>query len=243
MKHRVRLVELISKTVVAATAALICGAQPAIAQNSVPGGSARPVFHDDFERDMPTRWDFTDPSAWRITTLESGKNKALELFRASKYEPSVRSPLNIALARDLDLADLVMDVKVRSTTRDYGHRDLCFFFGHQDPSHFYYVHLGKAADEHANSIFLVDGKPRISIAESRTKGTPWTDGWHHVRLVRKVKDGLIQVFFDDMDHPAMTAHDRTFDHGRIGLGSFDDTGMFDDIEVRGEAHKTAAGSR
>ena len=39
-----------------------------------------------------------------------------------------------------------------------------------------------------------------------------------------VKDGLIQVFFDDMDHPAMTAHDRTFAHGRIGVGSFDDTG-------------------
>ena len=192
---------------------------------------------------MPTGWDFTDPSAWRITTLESGKNKVLEQFRASKYEPSVRSPFNIALARNLDLADFVMDVKVRSTTRDYGHRDLCLFFGHQDPSHFYYVHLGKAADEHANSIFLVNGKPRVSIAESRTKGTPWTDGWHHVRLVRNVKDGLIQVFFDDMDHPAMTAHDRTFDHGRIGVGSFDDTGMFDDLEVRGEAHKTATGSR
>ena len=59
--------------------------------------------------------------------------------------------------------------------------------------------------------------PRVSIAETRTKGTPWTDGWHHVRLVRNVKDGLIQVFFDDMNQPAMTAHDRTFDHGRIGV--------------------------
>ena len=77
----------------------------------------------------------------------------------------------------------------------------------------------------------MNGKPRVSIAESRTTGTPWTDGWHHVRLVRHVKDGLIQVFFDDMEHPAMTAHDRTFGHGRIGVGSFDDTGMFDDVEV------------
>ena len=66
----------------------------------------------------------------------------------------------------------VLDVKVRSTTRDYGHRDLCLFFGHQDPSHFYYVHLGKQADEHANSIFIVNGKPRVSIAESRTRARP-----------------------------------------------------------------------
>ena len=243
MNPRFRLMGLLSRAVLVITAATTSSTYPAIAQQTVTASSAKPVFHDDFEREMPTGWDFTDPSAWRITTLESGKNKVLEQFRASKYEPSVRSPFNIALARNLDLADFVMDVKVRSTTRDYGHRDLCLFFGHQDPSHFYYVHLGKAADEHANSIFLVNGKPRVSIAESRTKGTPWTDGWHHVRLVRNVKDGLIQVFFDDMDHPAMTAHDRTFGHGRIGVGSFDDTGMFDEIEVRGEAHKAATGSR
>ncbi len=195
------------------------------------------VFRDDFERDEPTGWDFTDRSAWRIAEAGPGRDRALELFRASKYEPAVRSPLNIALAQNVDVTELVLDVKVRSTTRDYGHRDLCLFFGHQDPSHFYYVHLGKQADEHANSIFIVNGKPRVTIAEKRTSGTPWTDGWHHVRLVRHVGDGLIQVFFDDMDHPTMTAHDRTFSHGRVGIGSFDDTGMFDEIEVRSQRYK------
>ena len=203
--------------------------------------SSEPVLSDDFERDSPTGWDFTDPAAWRITRLDPGNNRVLEQFQQSKYEPPVRSPFNIALAKDLDLADVVIDVKVRSTTRDYGHRDLCLVFGHQDPSHFYYVHLGKEADEHANSIFLVNGKPRVTIAESRTKGTAWTDGWHKVRLVRHVEDGLIQVYFDDMAHPAMVAHDRTFTHGRVGLGSFDDTGMFDELRVRGTP--TLAGAK
>jgi hypothetical protein len=68
-----------------------------------------------------------------------------------------------------DLTDFVMDVDLRSTGRDYGHRDLCLFFGYQDPSHFYYVHLGKQADAAANSIFRVDGRPRVSIAEKRTQ--------------------------------------------------------------------------
>jgi hypothetical protein len=31
----------------------------------------------------------------------------------------------------------------------------------------------------------------------------------------------------------MTAEDKTFAHGGIGLGSFDDAGMFDDITVKG----------
>jgi hypothetical protein len=192
------------------------------------------VFEDDFERDEPTGWDFTDKSAWRMTRLEGAQKRVLEQFRESKYQPPVRSPLNMALAQGHDLEDFILDVDVRSTGRDYGHRDLCLFFAYQDPSHFYYVHLGKQADAAANSIFKVDGKPRASIAEKRTDGTPWTNGWHHVRIVRTAHDGLIQVYFDNMKAPVMTAHDRTFTHGRLGVGSFDDTGMFDAVRVRGK---------
>jgi hypothetical protein len=205
-------------------------------QEDRPQGAADlPVaYQDDFERPDPTGWEFTDRSAWRIARLDGKDQRVLDLFQQSKYEPAVRSPLNIALLKEHELADFVLDVRVRSTGRDYGHRDLCLFFGYQDPSHFYYVHLGKQADAAANSIFLVNGKPRASIAEQRTSGTPWTDGWHHVRIVRKAADGLIEVFFDDMRAPAMIAHDRTFPRGRFGLGSFDDTGMFDDLKIWGK---------
>jgi hypothetical protein len=194
------------------------------------------LLRDGFERDELTGWDFTDPAAWRISRQDPAHGRVLEQFQQSKYEPPVRSPFNIALAKNLDLQDVTIDVRARSTTADYNHRDLCLVFGYQDPSHFYYVHLGKAADEHANSIFIVNGKPRVSIAESRTQGTPWTNSWHRLRLVRKVDEGLIQVYFDDMEHPAMTAHDKTFAHGRVGIGSFDDTGMFDDVRVFGQIY-------
>ncbi|MFO0891342.1 MAG: hypothetical protein U0790_19635 [Isosphaeraceae bacterium] len=215
----------------------LAGKHPAFRSGAQAARVALPeVFSDRFDRDDLGPWDFTDRSAWQITKVDDGKSRVLEQHRASKYQPPVRSPLNIALAPGVDVSDLVLDVRVRSTTRDYGHRDLCLFFGYQDPSHFYYVHLGKAADEHANSIFLVDGKPRVSIAESRTSGTNWTEGWHKVRVVRKVADGSIAVYFDDMERPAMTAHDRTFTHGRVGVGSFDDTGMFDDLVIQGVKH-------
>jgi hypothetical protein len=186
----------------------------------------------DFDQNDLTGWTFTDRAAWRVGK-DGPTGPFLEQFQASRYEPAVRSPLNIALMPDLDVSDLDLRLKVRSTARDYGHRDLCVFLGYQDPSHFYYVHLGKEADPHAHSIFLVNGQPRVSIAEDRTNGTPWTDGWHTVRIVRKAADGLIQVYFDDLEKPVMTAHDRTFPHGRIGVGSFDDTGQFDAIQVRG----------
>jgi hypothetical protein len=37
-----------------------------------------------------------------------------------------------------------------------------------------------------------------------------------------------------MKSPAMSAHDQTFGHGRLGVGSFDDTGMFDEIRIWGK---------
>lgn len=202
-----------------------------LAALAIGGDEPAKLASFDFESGGLDGWDFTDKDAWRVAEVE-GK-RVLEQHRASKYEPKVRSPLNIALMPRLDVADFDLTLKVRSTVRDYGHRDLCVFFGHQDASHFYYVHFGKQADAHANSIFLVDGKPRVSIAKTRTEGTPWTDGWHTVRVVRKVADGSIAVYFDDLKTPAMTAVDSTFKRGRLGVGSFDDTGQFDEVVVRG----------
>ncbi len=127
----------------------------------------------------------------------------------------------------------MLDVDLRSTHEVYGHQDLCLFFGHQDPEHFYYVHIGRKADAHANSIFLVNDAPRVSICEDRTDGTDWSTGWHRARIRRNTKSGTIEVFFDDMQKPIMKTTDKTFLRGRIGIGSFDDTGEFDAIRLFG----------
>lgn len=188
------------------------------------------MFEADFEDGSLDEWQATDPSAWRIEEEPDG-GKVLALFGESNYQPEVRSPFNINLIKGIEIGSFVLELKLKSTTEDYNHRDLCLFFGYQDPSHFYYVHLGKTADPHANSIFIVDGKPRVSIATTRSDGTDWDEKWHRVRLVRDLEKGTIEVYFDDMNQPIMTAkHDR-FASGRIGVGSFDDTGQFDDIRL------------
>ena len=197
------------------------------------GGKKMPlVFKADFEDGKLDAWQATDPNAWQIEEGHDGK--VLALSKQSKYQPKVRSPLNINLIKDVVVGSFVLELNMLSTTKDYGHRDMCLFFGHQDPSHFYYVHIANKADAHANSIFIVNGKPRVSIAKTRTEGTKWDDRWHTVRLVRSVETGTIEVFFDDKPEPIMTAVDDTFKSGRIGVGSFDDTGQFDDIRLHGQ---------
>ncbi len=189
------------------------------------------LFEADFEDGKLGDWQATDPAAWRIESGQDGK--VLALYKQSEYEPQVRSPVNINLIPNVVVGSFVLELKMHSTTRDYGHRDMCLFFGHQDPSHFYYVHIANKSDAHANSIFIVDAAPRVSIAKTRTEGTKWDENWHTVRLVRNVEEGSIEIFFDNGPEPIMTAVDKRFAWGRIGVGSFDDTGQFDDVKLWG----------
>lgn len=188
------------------------------------------VFYDDFSAGAD-RWEMTDPNAWFV--VEDAGDPVLALIQQSDYEPPVRSPRNMALVRDLWVSDFVLEARLKSTTRDYDHRDLCVFYGWQDPANFYYTHIANAADPHANSIFLVDDEPRVSIAAERTDGTDWSGGYHTVRVVRDVEAGTIEVFFDDLETPIMRATDERFAFGRVGFGSFDDSGFFDDVRVWG----------
>jgi hypothetical protein len=189
------------------------------------------VYSEDFEKGAD-HWQPLDPDQWKIKKTDDGQVYS-QHEKKSKYKPPHRSPTNIALLKDVTVGDFELKVKVHSTHEDYGHRDACLVFGYQDPSHFYYVHLGKQADDHANQIFIVNDAPRTKISLTSTTGTNWQDRWHDVKIVRDAKEGTIEVFFDDMKKPVMTAKDKTFVWGRIGIGTFDDTADFDKLELRG----------
>jgi hypothetical protein len=192
------------------------------------------LFSDDFSKGAD-RWEPTDAGAWKIIATKQGK--AYSQFRQSKYNPPHRSPFNFALVKDLTVADFVLEARVQSTVKDYPHRDVCMIFGYQGPAHFYYVHFGKRADEHSNQIFIVNGEPRKKISTRSTAGTNWDDEWHHVKVVRRVSTGKIEVYFDDMKKPVMEANDKTFAWGRVGVGSFDDTANWADVKVYGTKAK------
>lgn len=218
---------LFSSSVLVATAA-----EPAPELRSLPL-----VFREDFESGDVSRWLPADAKAWRLVEQEG--NHVFNQFAQSKVETPVRSPFNRCVLKNMTVGSCVLDVRLQSTARDYPHRSLCLFFGYQDPAHMYYVHFGQKTDDHANQIFIVNGEPRKKISTKTTDGTPWDNGWHHARIVRDVESGAIEVYFDDMETPVMTAVDKTFVHGQIGIGSFDDMGNFDDVLVYGRVIEPA----
>ena len=205
--------------------ALANGAGP-----DIPAGY-RLLYSQDFEKEAAIAdFEFTDPARWQLT--QKGDNRVLECLGSSKYKPKVRSPGTIALLSDRLFADFVLEVDLLQTGREYGHRDLCVFLGFTDPSKFYYVHLASKADPNAHNIFIVNDAPRTTIAKKTTEGIDWgQEQWHKVRIVRKIADGTVEVFFDDMTEPIMVAEDKTFGSGYVGFGSFDDSGLIDNIRI------------
>ncbi len=199
-----------------------------VAENPNPNWGV--VYEEDFSGGKSNDWVFADPEAWKVETKDN--ESFLSSFQDSNYKPEVRSPENISWLKDLEVGSFVLDATVRSTQAEYGHRDVCFLFNRVDASHFYYVHIATKADARANSVFLVNGEPRVSICDDRTDGTKWTEDWHHVRIIRNVDSGEIRVFFDDMDEAIMKTSDKTFLKGSIGFGAFDDTADLDKLTIR-----------
>lgn len=201
------------------------------AASEAEGNGLPLVFSENFENGA-ARWETTDPKSWEL--IDGAGNKAFGLNqRISDYQPKVRSPHNIALIKDLQLQDFVLLFKVRSTKDTGNHRDCCAFFCHQDAEHFYYVHLGAKPDPASGQIMIVNNEPRRPLTDNKQL-VPWNDAWHTVKVVRSSEVGSIDVYFDDMKTPHMSAKDKTFGKGRLGIGSFDDMNAFDDVRIYGK---------
>lgn len=230
--------KLISKAI-AASAAVLLSLQPAASLQAQETAEVELelVAEDDFEENRG-QWEWLDPKSWQFAVSDE-RGVMSQFVRAASYKPPHRSPFHVALLKDQVVGDFELTVSVKSTVDDYRHRDACLFFGFVDPAHFYYVHIGKKADPHCNQIFIVNGADRKAISLTTTEGTHWTDGWHRVKLARNVESGSIEVYFDDFDEPIMTAQDKSFPTGRVGVGTFDDTADWDDFELRGVLQKLA----
>jgi hypothetical protein len=212
---------------------LVCSCFAACSETSeiAPEGPPAPIYVQNFAAESALeKFQFTDPEAWEWNDEEG--IPSLELLGASEYSPPHRSPHSIALVDDLIVGDFDLEVDLLQTGREYGHRDMCLFFGFESPSRFYYVHLASKPDPHAHNIFLVDGAARRAIAPVGEKGIDWgEESWHRVRLERRLEDGSIRVFFDDLETPVLETTDTTLEWGRIGFGSFDDSGRVAKLRV------------
>ncbi len=184
---------------------------------------------NDTER-LSREWTLDGSGIWAI------RDGMLVLDKKGVPAGPIRRPSALALVQSEPLSDVTLEVDLRSTAADVKttpRRDLLLVVCYQSPTRFYYVHISAVRDDVHHGIFLVSDADRKRIDSVSVK-PPLVDGaWHKARLVRTAASGRIEVFVDDMKAPILVANDSTLGTGRVGVGSFDDTGEFRNIVVTG----------
>lgn len=211
--------------------------RPAPGQPDLPEGWKLLYSQAFDDADSLKDFEFSDPKQWRWTRRDG--DGCLEALPKGTYRPKLRSPFVIALLRGHVFGDFILEADLMQTSREYGHRDMCVFFGFAGIARYYYAHLGTKHDKTSHNVLIVNDKPRKALPVKATPGIDWGKGqWHRVRLVRRAAEGTIEIYFDDMQKPVLTAGDKTFPAGRIGVGTFDDCGLVDNLRLWGpEAEK------
>lgn len=186
---------------------------------------AQVTFRDDFESGMKN-WVLPRAADWEIAA-ENGNHY---LHMIGVYSPGVpRRPLNYALLRNGCFSDFTLSVKLRRQKRS-----VLLTFGYQDTLHFNYIHLsvdtGTKQPVH-NGIFRVDGGERFRIDNPDRPAALPDMQWHTVKVVRK--GDSVAIYMDGSSEALLQATGKLFPYGRVGLGSFDELGDFDDFEITG----------
>ena len=175
-------------------------------------------------------------SRWQVA--EEDGSLVYQLLEPGEFGP-IRAPASWSVIEDFQVGSFVFSGRLKCHTEpEVTARDMVVVFHYQDPTHLYYVHFSASSDGLHNIIGLVNGADRVKInreppGESVYRLTD-TD-WHDFKVTFDSESGEIQAFLDDMETPILTASDTTLAHGAMGIGSFDDTGSFDDLMLWGEA--------
>jgi hypothetical protein len=162
------------------------------------------------------------------------RGQTIVLEKAGVPEGKIRRPAALAILKSAPLTDFTYSIEVRSTAPvDLAVRDVQLVIDYQSPSRFYYIHLSAKTDAVHNGIFLVDNADRTRLDQPTSRARFVDQNWHQVRLERNASTGSIAVFIDGDATPALSVVDKTLASGRVGFGSFDETGEFRAIRVVG----------
>ncbi|MEM7316386.1 MAG: SUMF1/EgtB/PvdO family nonheme iron enzyme, partial [Planctomycetota bacterium] len=190
------------------------------------------LMEEKFDGD-PKWWQDDNEYDWEINSNDGSRYLQLN---DEPVRQGLDRPENVCWLKGLNLLDF--DIRFRIKCRPVGReeRGICVCWGRSfyesQRRNFYFAKLCESSGSCGIRV-TAKNKIRSIASEKPTKGVPWTDGWHQVRVWRRVKDGQIRVYFDDMVKPILTARDETYDRGYFGVGSFGNHLSIDDVEFCG----------
>lgn len=174
------------------------------------------------------QWTVPASSDWKVDQEDGVPVLHLANHRGPLAGP--RRPIQFALTEIPSYSKLTIEADVKPLDKS-----LMIVFAYQDEAHFNYAHLsidtGKQVSVH-NGIFHVYGGERVRISNpDGPPAFPKNNHWYHAKLTHDAKRGAVAVTVDGKPVPALTAVDVSLGAGKIGFGSFDETGAFKNIKI------------
>jgi|SRR5208283_5047074 len=177
------------------------------------------------------RWLVQQAADWEVEQTPEGEVLNLNVPRPQEANP--RAPIQYALLEQEPAGCFTLNVEVRGFAAS---TSLIVVYAWRDPLHFDYVHLSTDAARKQpvhNGVFHVYGGDRVRI--SRDDGpASLSDAlhWTRVRIVYDASKGLVETWIDGRKHPSLRGADLSLGAGRVGLGSFFNTGSFRKFELQ-----------
>jgi hypothetical protein len=202
----------------------------ALALLPIPGRAQQPatVRPDLGSPQRIADWTLDGSGTWDVA------DGSLRLVKAGTPGGPIRRPAALAIFKSDPFTKLTLEAEIKSTAPvDLPVRDVELIFGYESPTRFYYVHLAGITNAVHNGIFVVADADRRRLDTPDSMPQMKDQAWHRVRLERDPSTGRIEIFVDGSTTPALKATDTTIAAGRVGFGSFDETGEFRNIVVTG----------
>lgn len=176
------------------------------------------------------RWTVPNPADWKVD--QAGGSAVLQLITGREPPPGPRRPMQFAVAETPAFHEVTLDADVKPLQRS-----LMIVFAYRDAAHFDYAHLsidsGTKQPNH-NGIFHVYGGERVRISSPASPAAfAESNRWYRVRLHFDGTTGVVEVTVDGQPVPALRAVDMSLSSGRVGIGSFDETGEFRNVHISG----------
>jgi hypothetical protein len=172
-------------------------------------------------------WTVGQASDWSV---EDG---VLKLLVPGEPPPGTpRRPQKIALADTPSFRRVTVEAEVRRNKKS-----LIIVYAWQNDSHYNYAHISSdtaATTNVHNGMFHVFGGERVRISPLDGEASLPTQEWTPVRLVFDGDSGRCYVEVNRKRNPSLEAVDLSLRYGRVGLGSFNETGDFRRVRITGE---------
>ena len=198
-----------------------------------------------------TSWSFTTSSATPPVIAETFASSAASFTKVAggtwgvvsgRYvltaPASTTAPnANLAVHNAALTGDFTLTAAGSTTATTSAWNDFSVVFGYQDTANYYFASFSESNGDSVSGIFEVAGGVRTQLADITSLITAGT--MYPVRIERQ--GSAIRVYRSGL--LVASATDGTFTGGKVGFGSKNDGGSFDDLAVTGTlAPLTAPGS-